>query len=90
MQPIGLANSRISTDYAQKSPRSLDDTDLAMYSWKNLTLNSWRNIQNLIHSIKAAGRKYIPTITKIYHLFMYSTFITIRRLQVWDSNNIQP
>ena len=24
MQPVGLANTRISTDYAQKSPPSLD------------------------------------------------------------------
>ena len=26
MQPVGLANTRISTDYAQKSPQSLNST----------------------------------------------------------------
>ena len=66
MKPVGLANTRISAGYAQKSPRSLQDivwspASFAGYDWRSLGL-LWTLEQQTVlslHHLIHAGSTYL-------------------------------
>ena len=61
MQPVGLANTRISTGYVQKSTRSMLRTSITLFS----SITMFCEIDNILHNILHVHDDYRNILHKI-------------------------